>query len=81
MIFLIFIESKDDDDVRKIGYFGCRLLRNNEFLEWCSLFKFNILELVLGMDLKFYTSLTNNLKLTVKKILGLILTFGEVRGK
>lgn len=65
----------------KLATLAVELLRNNEFLEWCSLFKFNILELVLGMDLKFYTSLTNNLKLTVKKILGLILTFGEVRGK
>ena len=65
----------------KLATLAAELLRNNEFLEWCSLFKFNILELVLGMDLKFYTSLTNNLKLTVKNILELILTFGEVRGK
>ena len=37
--------------------------------------------LALGANLKFYTSMTKGLKLTVRKFLGLILTFVEVTGE
>ena len=46
-----------------------------------SWFKFNNLGLALGTNLKFYTSLSKELKLKVKKFLGLILTFVEVTGE
>ena len=37
--------------------------QKNQFFEECSLFKFNNLELALGMALKFYTSVVKMLKL------------------
>ena len=46
-----------------------------------SWFKFNNLGLALGTKLKFYTSVAKGLKLKVKKFLGLIPTFVEVRGE
>ena len=48
------------------------------FFEECSLFSFNNLGLTLGITLKFYTSVTNGLKLKVRIFLGLIPTFVEV---
>ena len=46
------------------------------FFEGCSWFKFNNLELALGMALKFYSSVT---KLKAKKFRELIPTVAEVR--
>ena len=54
----------------KIGNFGI-----------CSWFKFNNLELPLGIALKFYTSVAQELKLKVIKIWGLNPTFGKVTGE
>ena len=50
------------------------------FEEW-SWFKFNNLGLVLGMNLKFYTSVAKGLKLKVRKFWGLIPTLVEVTGE
>ena len=46
--------------------------------EGCSLFKFNNLGLALGMALKFYTIVSKEFKLKVRKFWRLILTFVEV---
>ena len=54
--------------------------RKTYFFQGSSWFKLNNLELALGMALKFYTNMTRELKLKVKKFLGLILTFVEVTG-
>ena len=48
------------------------------FLIW---FKFNNLGLALGINLKTYTSVAKGLKVKVRKFLGLIPTFSEVKGK
>ena len=50
----------------------------NFFEVW---FKFNYLELALGMALKFYTSLTKVLIVKVRRFLGLIPTLVEVTRK
>ena len=50
-------------------------------MEGWSWFKFNTPELALGKNLKFYTSLSKELKLKVRKFWGLILTFVEVTGE
>ena len=55
--------------------------QKNHFFEWCSWFKFNNLELALGMALKFDTSVARGLKLKVRKFWGLIPTFVEVIGE
>ena len=49
--------------------------------ECCAWFKFNNLGLAIGMALKFYTNVAKGLRLTVRKVLGLIPTFVEVTGK
>ena len=43
--------------------------------------KFNNLELALGMALEFYTSVTKGLKLKVRKLQALVLTFVKVAGE
>ena len=50
------------------------------FEEW-SCFKFNNLGLALGKNLKFYISVAKEIKLKVRKFLGLIYTFVKVTGK
>ena len=52
--------------------------QKNCFFEGWSWFKLNTWGLVLGMDLKFYTSVEKGLKLKVRKVWRLILTFAEV---
>ena len=54
------------------------MTRKAAFFDGRSSFKFNNLELVLGMNLKFCTSVAKRLKLKVRKFLGLILTFAKV---
>ena len=44
-------------------------------------FKFINLGLALGTNLNFYTSVAQELQLTVRKFLGLISTFAEVKGE
>ena len=51
------------------------------FFEGWSWFKFNNLGLAIGMNLKFYTSVVNGLKLKAKKFCGLVPTFAEVTGE
>ena len=51
------------------------------FFEGWSWFKFNNLELALGTNLKFYTSLSKRLKLKVRKFWGLIPMFVEGTGE
>ena len=46
------------------------LTRKTAFFEGWSWFKFNNLRLVLGTNLKFYTSVAKGLKLKVRKVLG-----------
>ena len=46
------------------------LIRKNTFFEGWPLIKFNNLELVLGMALKFYSSIVKGLKLKVRKVWG-----------
>ena len=48
---------------------------HQSFFEGCSWFKFNNLELALDMALKFYTSVVKGLKLKIRKVWGIILTF------
>ena len=55
--------------------------RKTNFFEGQSWFKFNILGLVLGTNLKFYTSLSKALKLKARKYRGLIRTFAEFTGE
>ena len=50
--------------------------QKSQFLEGCSWFKFNNLELAPGMAMKFYTSVLN-----VRKVWGLVSTFVEVTGE
>ena len=57
-----------------------RRTETNDFFEKWSCFKFNNLELALGMALKLYTS-AKGLKLKLRKFWGLILTFVEVTGE
>ena len=54
--------------------------KTNAFEGWYW-FKFNNLGLALGMTLKFYTSVSKELKLKVRKFWWLIPTFVEVTGK
>ena len=54
------------------------MTRKTAFFEGWSWFKFNNLGLTLGMNLKFYTSVTKGLKLKVRKFWRLILTFVKV---
>ena len=49
--------------------------------EGCFWFKFNNLELALGMAWKFYTSVAKDLKLEVRKLWRLIPTFVEFTGE
>ena len=55
--------------------------QKNCFFEGWSWLKFNNLELALGTNLKFYTSVAKGLKLKVRKFLGLIPMFVEVTGE
>ena len=57
------------------------LTKNTAFFEGLSSCKFNNLELALGTNLKFYTSVEKGLKLKVRKFWGLIPTFLEVTRK
>ena len=54
------------------------MTRKTYFFEGCSWFKFNNLKLALGMALKFNTSVAKELKVKVRKFLGLIFTLVEV---
>ena len=54
------------------------LTKKKHFCKGWSWFKFNNLELALGTNLKFYTSLSKGLKLKVRKFWSLISTFVEV---
>ena len=54
------------------------LARKATFFEGWPWFKFNNLGLALGMTLKFYTSVTKELKLKVTKFYGLTPTFVEI---
>ena len=54
-----------------------RLNRGKE----CCWFKFNSLGLTLDMALKFYANVTKGLKLNVRKLWGLTLTFVRVAGE
>ena len=53
----------------------------NTFFEGRSWFKFDNLELALGMPLTFYTSVSKELKLKVRKLWQLSPTFVEVKRK
>ena len=57
------------------------MTRKIVFFEGWSWFKFNNLGLVLGTNLKFYTSVGKVLKLKVRKFWELIPTFVEVTGE
>ena len=57
------------------------LTRKTAFFEGLSWFKFNNLGLALGTNLKFYTSLSKESKLKVRKFWGLIPTLVEVTGE
>ena len=52
--------------------------QKNWLFKGCSQFKFNNLGLVIGITLKFCSSVAEELTLKVSKFLGLIPTFGEV---
>ena len=54
------------------------LTRKTTFFEGWPWFKFNNLGLAIGMTLKFYTSVTKELKLKVTKFYGLTPTFVEI---
>ena len=51
---------------------------HQSFFEGCSWFKFNNLELALGMAFAFYKSVVKRLKLKVRKFWGLYSTFARV---
>ena len=55
--------------------------QKNHFFEGWSWFKFNNLAMVLGMTLKFYTSVAKGLKLKARKFCGLTPPFVEVTGE
>ena len=57
------------------------MTREIAFFKGWSWFKFNNLGLVLGTNLKFYTSLSKWLKLEVRKVLELISMFVEDTGE
>ena len=57
------------------------MTRETAFLEGWSWFKFNNLELAIGMNLKFYTSVAKGFKLKVREFYGLVPTFVEVTGE
>ena len=57
------------------------MTRKTAFFERWSWFKFNNLRLVLGRNLKFYTSVAKGLKLKVKMFWGVIPTFVKVAGE
>ena len=54
------------------------MTRKNKFFVGCCWLNINNLELALRMALKFYTNVTKELKLKVRKFLGLIPTIVEV---
>ena len=56
------------------------LIRKTAFFEGWSWFKFNNLELTLGTDSKFYTSVAKGLKLKARKFWRLIPSFVEIKG-
>ena len=66
----VFTSYKEDEQV-------CTL----SFYKGWSWFKFNNLGMALGMALKFYIRVEKGLKLKVRKVLRLILTFAEVTGE
>ena len=55
--------------------------QKNRFFKGWSWFKFNNFRLALGTNLKFYTSVAKELKVKVRKFLGLVPTFVEVARK
>ena len=55
--------------------------KKTAFFKGWSWFRFNNLELALGTDLNFYTSVVKRLELKVRKFWGLIPTFVEVTGE
>ena len=55
--------------------------RKTTFYEEWSRFRFNNLELALGVALKFYTNVAKYSKPKVRKFWGLIATFVEVTGE
>ena len=57
------------------------LSKKTAFFKGWSWFRFNNLELALGTDLNFYTSVVKRLELKVRKFWGLIPTFVEVTGE
>ena len=57
------------------------LTRKSNFFKGWSWFKFNNLEVALGMALEFYTSVAKALKPEVRKFWGLITIFVEVTGE
>ena len=57
------------------------MTRETASFEGWSWFKFNNLELAIGMNLKFYTSVAKGLKLKVRKFYGLVPTYVEVTGE
>ena len=57
------------------------MTRKTTFFEGWSWFKFNNLELALGMALKIYKGVAKGLKLKLKKFSGLIPTLAEVAGE
>ena len=57
------------------------LTRKITFFEGWPLFKFNNLELALGMNLKFYTSVGKGLKVKIRQFYGLVPTVVEVTGE
>ena len=57
------------------------LIRKIALLEGSSWFRFQILGMALGMNLKFYTSVAKGLKVNVGKFWGLVPTFVEVTGE
>ena len=63
------------------SYHNLNFIRKNDSFQGCSWFKFNNLQLALGMALKFYTSVVKGLKLKVRKFLGLISMSVEVAGE
>ena len=60
-----------NDLTKKITFWGTVRFR----------FRFNNLQLVLGMALQFYTSVEKGSKLKVRMFCGLISKFGEITGK
>lgn len=55
--------------------------QKTDFAEGCYWFKFNNLELVLGMAFRFYNNMAKGLTLKIKKLWKLIFTPGDVMGE